>query len=181
MSLKIAIISGSTRKERNTHRVALALEKAFAREGVSTFMVDLLELPIGKFEERLVRMEEKDPDMVLLSEKLAGATAMVFVSPEYNGSISASLKWFIDFFGRSEFGGKPIGVATVSNGVLGGVRAAYQLQQIILAIQAYPQPQMLLTPEVTRQFDENGDLINPEFAPKMDTFVHSFSRFASRF
>jgi hypothetical protein len=65
---------------------------------------------------------------------------IIFLTPKYNGSFSSDLKNFIDVFAKEGFLGKPIGVATGSTGAMGGVRAANQLQQVILSLFAYPQP-----------------------------------------
>ncbi len=181
MSALITIVSGSTRTGRKSHRVALAIEKALKDADVQTNLIDLNLLPIGKFLERLSFLEEKPEELVLVSKQLQKSQGIIFVFPEYNGTISVSMKWFIDMFGKAEFGGKPIGVAAVSSGVFGGMRAAQHMQNVILAIQAYPQPQMLLTPEVDKQFDEKGKLINESFRPKLDAFIKSYLEFLKRF
>ena len=106
---------------------------------------------------------------------------MIFVTPEYNGGISSSLKNFIDTFGRPEFAGKPIAVASVSSGALGGIRAAMSLQQLILAIQAYPQPQMLTVADVENQLSKEGEILNPTFEKKLASFIDAFIGFAKRF
>jgi NAD(P)H-dependent FMN reductase len=179
--MQITIISSSVREGRTSHRVALALKSAIKPLGHEAIIIDLKELSLPPFSERLAFMKDKPDKLVATSEILKKSNAIIFVTPEYNGSIPSSLKNFIDVFGKAEFAGKPMGVATASNGIMGGVRAAYQLQQIILALQAYPQPQMLLTLEVTKQLNEQGELINPAFQTKLDLFVNSFLGFASRF
>jgi len=88
---------------------------------------------------------------------------------------------FVDTFGIPEFSGKPIAVASVSSGDLGGIRAAMSLQQLILAIQAYPQPQMLIVEFVEDQLNPEGQVINPSFEDKMSSFIKAFLGFANRF
>jgi NAD(P)H-dependent FMN reductase len=181
MSALVSIVSGSTRTGRKSHRVALAIENELKASDILTHLIDLNQLPIGKFLERLSFLEEKPEELVEVSKQLQKSQGIIFVFPEYNGSISNTMKWFIDMFGKAEFGGKPIGVATVSNGVLGGMRAAQHMQNVILAIGAYPQSQMLLTPEVQKQFDEKGNLINESFRPKLDAFIKAYLEFIKRF
>jgi NAD(P)H-dependent FMN reductase len=177
----ISIISGSTREGRNSHRVALALANALQARDVAHGIIDLKELNMPPFSERLQFLKNPAENLLAAAKQLQNSTALIFVTPEYNGGISAALKQFIDLLGKAEFAGKPIGVATVSLGIMGGVRAAYQLQQTILALQAYPQPQMLLVPEVTKQLDEQGGIVNPGFLQKLDAFVASFTAFATKF
>lgn len=125
-------------------------------------------------------MTDSQPSLISISEKLKSADGIIFITPEYNGTISAPLKSMIDIFGSAEFAGKPIGVASVSTGILGGVRAAQSLQQIILAINAYPFPKMLLTAEVTEQVDEMGNVLSPVYEKKADTFLMPFLNFVAK-
>lgn len=179
--MKITIISGSTRPGRTSHRVALALLETLKSMGAAADILDLQVLDLPPFSERLQFLAEKPAQLLAIAEQLQQSTALIFLTPEYNGGISSALKSFIDTFGKAEFAGKPIGVATASTGAMGGVRAAYQLQQTILALQAYPQPQMLMAGEVTKQLDENGVVINPDFAPKIEAYAKALLGFAARF
>jgi NAD(P)H-dependent FMN reductase len=179
--MNIKIISGSTRIGRNSHRVALALNNKITALGIESSIVDLNEINLPPFEERLSFLPEKPERLIEISNELLISTGFIFVTPEYNGGISSSLKNFIDTFGRPEFAGKPIAVASVSTGALGGIRAAMSLQQLILAIQAYPQPQMLTVGDVEEQLNNEGEIIYPNFEKKLDGFVNSFIGFAKRF
>lgn len=179
--MKIQIISGSTRIGRASHRVALALNEKLLSLGIDCSIVDLKELGLPLFEERLSFLRNKPQHFETISNELLNSVGFIFVTPEYNGGISASLKNFIDTFGRPEFAGKPIAVASVSSGNLGGIRAAMSLQQLILAIQAYPQPQMLTVGNVEEQLNPLGEIINPGFEKQLDSFVDAFIGFAKRF
>lgn len=179
--MKITIISGSTRPGRTSHRVALALAETLKNLGAEAAILDLQTLDLPPFSERFQFLAEKPAQMLADAGQLQQSTALVFLTPEYNGGITSALKSFIDTFGKAEFAGKPIGVATASTGAMGGVRAAYQLQQTILALQAYPQPQMLLAGEVTKNLDENGAVLNPAFLPKLEAFAKALVGFAARF
>jgi NAD(P)H-dependent FMN reductase len=181
--MKICIISSSTRPGRNSHRVALALSELIRSHQKEVTLIDLLETPLPFFKERYALLEEADrtENMHYISQKLIESTGIIFVTPEYNGNSAPALINLMDTFGRAEFGAKPIGVATVSTGVLGGMRAAQQLQQNILYIQGYPQPQLLLTGEVTKQLDEKGVILNAEYQQKIENFVNAYLKFAQRF
>jgi NAD(P)H-dependent FMN reductase len=179
--MNITIVSGSIRPGRTSHRVALALEKALTSRAIGCSILDLQVLNLPPFSERFHLMPEKPGPFLAASEQLQASDGIIFVTPEYNGGITSALKNLIDTFGKVEFAGKPIGVATASTGMMGGVRAAYQLQQTILALQAYPQPQMLLAGEVTKNLDETGEVLNPAFLAKIEAFVGAFVGFASKF
>jgi NAD(P)H-dependent FMN reductase len=179
--MTITIVSGSARPGRTSHRVALALGKNLKALGINALLLDLQALTLPPFSERFHLMAEKPAHLLAAAAQLQQSNALIFVTPEYNGGITSALKNCLDTFGKAEFAGKPIGVATATTGVMGGVRAAYQLQQTILALQAYPQPQMLLVGEVTKQLDEAGEVLNPAFSTKIETFLNAFVGFASKF
>lgn len=179
----IAIVSTSTRTGRKSHRLALALIKKIETSGQKAVLIDLNAHPLPVFTERFAFLTESErtENMIKIAEKLQESKAIVFVTPEYNGSISNGLKNLIDLYGKAEFAGKPIGVATASTGILGGIRAAQQLQLNILGIQGYPQPQMLTVGEIDKQLDEEANLINPAFESKISSFVSAFLNFVAKF
>jgi azobenzene reductase len=179
--MHLTIVSGSTRPGRTSHRVALALEKVLKSFEIEVSILDLQAIELAPFTDRFQLIADKSPHLLEAAARLQGADAIIFVTPEYNGGITSALKSCIDTFGKAEFAGKPIGVATASTGVMGGVRAAYYLQQTILTLQAYPLPQMLLAGEVTKNLDENGEVIHPAFLPKIEAFVKAFVGFVSKF
>ena len=112
--------------------------------------------------------------MKQLHDQLQNADAMIFVTPEYNGSYSLALKNMIDYFGLKIFEKKVIGVASVSVGAFGGIRSALALQQLALAIYAFPVPQMLIVPLVQHKYDETGKLIDITFEKNVQLFLHDF-------
>ncbi|MBX7107695.1 MAG: NAD(P)H-dependent oxidoreductase [Chitinophagales bacterium] len=173
--MKINIVSGSIRENASTKKVALNLAQHFARHhGVQAGVVDLqdYDYPIWK---QVFEKEKNPPEKcVQLHRKLQEADAMVFVTPEYNGGYSLALKNMVDYFGLNVFEKKTIGVAAVSTGGLGGIRAGLQLQQLILAIFAIPVPQMLLVPNIHQRFDNDGVLLDASFEKNVSLFTKEF-------
>ena len=179
--MKILLISSSIRAKRNSHRVTLFLQQKLSKTGNSeSWVIDLKEENIPLFHERYVDMINPPAALKKISEKIKSADGIIFITPEHNGSISAALKSFIDIYGSAEFGGKPIGVASVSTGIFGGINAATSLQQIILSINAYPVPKMLLTGEVIKHVDAEGNALTPAFESKVETFLIPFLDFVER-
>ncbi len=172
--MQIAILSGSTRIDRKSHRVALALVAEIEKRGHEADLLDLAEFRFPVFEEVLAKLEEPPEGLVDFSERVKRADAAIFLSPEYNGSYTSALKNAVDFLKESEFARKPIGVATASGGLLGGMRAALNLQELALGVGGFSLPGMLLTPEVGKKFGEKGELLDPFFQPKIDAFLNSF-------
>lgn len=173
--MNIIIISGSIRENASTKKVALNLLRHLQQHHeVTAEVVDLAEYDYPIWKE--VFTKETDPPLMCihLHEKLQHANAMIFVTPEYNGSYSLALKNMIDYFGLKVFGKKVIGVTAVSTGGMGGIRAGLQLQQLILAIYALPVPQMLLVPNIHQRFDKDGVLLDASFEKNVSLFASEF-------
>lgn len=79
------------------------------------------------------------------------------LTPEYNGSYTPSLKNLLNHFPKLSH--KACGIATASDGALGGMRAAQQMQQLIAAHFGIISPYMLIVPHVHTKFDEEANLI----------------------
>ncbi len=178
--MKITIVSSSTRRGRLSPRVAFALKSAVEKSDNSAQIIDLLELNLPPFEERFGFMEDPDNQLKAVSDTLISSDGIIFLTPEYNGSISSGLKNFIDVFAKDPFNGKPIGVATASTGALGGIRAAYQLQQIILSIFGYPLPHMLTVGNMDQVLDEKGVVLDANFQKRLDSFLNAYLGFVQK-
>ncbi len=81
------------------------------------------------------------PDTVTaLKQAVAEADGVIIVTPEYNYSVPGVLKNAIDWASRpgynSVFKDKPVFVASVSGGALGGVRAQMHLKTVLGALLA---------------------------------------------
>src|SRR5260221_12964852 len=137
----VVVIVGSLRKESFTLKIANALAK-LAPDSVKLNVTTLHD--ISFFNQDL---EASPPaDWVTFREKLQKSNGVLFVTPEYNRSISGVLKNAIDVgsrpYGKSSFNGKPTGIVSNSPGPLGGASAAKQLQKILPRIcgPLLPQP-----------------------------------------
>ena len=173
--MNIVIVSASTRIGRQTHKVALALEKALAKiEGINAIIVDLKKENLPLFEEVMARLPTPNEAISQTFDVLCRADAMLFVTPEYNGSYSVALQNMADHYPKVAFAKKAIGIVTVSSGAMGGMRAAMHLQQFILALWAIPSPQMLLVSSVQNKFDEQGHLLDENYTKSIDTFLNEF-------
>jgi chromate reductase len=174
--MHIAVISASTRNNRLSHRVALGLADILVKDGRGT--VEVLDLAAYRFpimEEVFHKQEDPEPGLRAFAAKVRGADAFLFVSPEYNGSYTAALKNAVDYLKESEFSRKVIGTVSVSSGAMGGMRAAMNMQELILGISGYPIPQMLLVGQVAQKFGEHGELVDEGFGPKVRAFLDQFA------
>ncbi|GAC1487954.1 MAG: hypothetical protein NVS1B13_16330 [Flavisolibacter sp.] len=150
--MKVEIISGSSRQESLTHRIALHLEKLL--QEISTHevhIIDVRENFLPPLQKVFNAPKESPKELRPLAQSMFEADAYILVSPEYNGSYPASLKNLLDHFPKQQH--KTFGIVTASPGPLGGIRAALQLQQLVFALFGIGSPFMLITPGDDKKFD----------------------------
>lgn len=178
--MKIALISSSTRIGRTSDKLVLALQSYIQDNfNAKCVTIDLLELNIPMFSQRYEAMDNPEKLYVSLSNTIESSDGVIIITPEYNGSITSALKNLIDLYGSREFGNKPIAIATVSSGILGGTRAGMQLQQIILSIESCLFPKFLLTGEIRKKIENEGQLIDSAYKQTFETFCKEFIRFVA--
>lgn len=128
--LNVALIYGSTRQGRFCDTIARWAEaRILALEDYRLDVIDpdALALP-ARHEQR------PGAAMQALRGRIDAADAFVVVTPEYNHSYPASLKFVIDAF-RREWHGKPVAFVAYG-GVSGGLRAVEHLRQVFAELHA---------------------------------------------
>lgn len=171
----ISIISSSVRVGRQSHKAALAIFNALEkRSGVTPVLLDLKDYDLPPLIHVRAKFPEVPKDVAKLGEELDRSNGIIFVSPEYNGSYCSALKNAIDFYPKSTYMRKPIGVTTASSGAMGGMRAALQLQLLVLALKGIASPEMLLVPKVQDKFDEKGQYKDGDFHEKVKYFLDHY-------
>ncbi|HET9278152.1 MAG TPA: NADPH-dependent FMN reductase [Flavitalea sp.] len=176
--MKCAIILGSIRIGRQSHRIAYYLEKKLRERGIDVIMIDLAEHPLPMMEEDNGRLRSPADDISIVGAKLKEADSMILVSPEYHGSFSGVLKNALDFY-WAEFKKKPIGVVTTGSGKMGGINASTQMQHVVLSLGAYPLPTKLLIPEIQYAFNDQYEPLREDIIKNSDRFLNEFTWFAN--
>lgn len=171
--MKIEIISGSPRGKSITNRVALHLKKIIQeRTEHEVDIIDVRENELPLLQAVFNSVESTPKPYKEVTERMLNANAFILLTPEYNGSYSAALKNLLDHYPKQHH--KVFAIATTSTGMLGGVRAALQLQELIYALFGIGSPYMLVTPQVDKKFDEEGNLLDANFQKSIDVFVNEF-------
>ena len=128
--IRIGIILGSTRPNRNGEQVARwVYDNASLRSDAEFELVDLRDYPLPHLDEPLPpSMGQYQNDHTRQwAEKIASFDGFVMVTPEYNHSTSGVLKNAIDYL-FAEWNNKAVGF--VSYGAVGGARAAEHLRLV---------------------------------------------------
>jgi len=158
----ISILSSSVRNDRKSHRVSLYLQDYIQGNKLATSeIIDLRNYKFPVFDERLRLLKNPTEKTIQFAEKIKSSDGIIIVTPEYNGSIPASLKNVIDLL-YDEWHHKPIAISTVSSGQFGGSQSVVTLQFILWKMHAWTVPATLPIANVAEKFDKEGVAANQE-------------------
>ncbi|GIO21544.1 NADPH-dependent FMN reductase [Oceanobacillus sp. J11TS1] len=172
--MKVAAMIGSNRAE-SYNKLLVEYMKDRYQDKIEIDILPIQELPFYNQDEEL-----NPPEIVKeLRERIKKSDAVLFATPEYNGSISGMLKNAIDWFSRVDLVlvNKPGMIVGASMGVLGTVKAQMQLRQILnsrgVGVLTLPGNEVLIG-SVQDKVDEQGKLADEQTIDFLDTVVHNF-------
>lgn len=155
---QIAVIVGSLRKDSFNRKLANAMEKLAPPE-FSFKQLDIGDLPLYDQDD-----DANQADAVKrLKTEIMAAQGVLFVTPEYNRSISGVLKNAIDHasrpYGQSAWSGKPAGILGTSVGPHGTAMAQQHLRNILASLDmpTLGQPEAYIHAR-EGLFDESGSI-----------------------
>ncbi len=152
-AVKALGICGSLRKG-SYNRAALRAAAELLPDGMTLDVADISQLPLYNED---VRQAGFPPPAQLLRDQILAADALLFVTPEYNYSISGVLKNAIDWASRppnQPFEGKPVGIMGATASLWGTTRAQYDLRKMCVYLNMFPlnKPEVLIA-QAQSKFD----------------------------
>lgn len=159
--MRFLAIIGSLRRESYNRMVYRAVLESLP-SGVAASEAPIRDL--APYDDDL-RLEQGYPEAARrLREQIAGADALLFISPEYNFSIPGVLKNAIDWASRppdQPFKDKPVAIMGASTGMIGTARMQYHLRQSMVFVEALPlaKPEVMI-PFAAEKFDADGHLVD---------------------
>jgi NAD(P)H-dependent FMN reductase len=167
-ALSIPVVLGSVRPRRLSERPARLLVERLTALGCQAPLVDLRELDLPIFGQR---PEHDDlPAIAELQSVVAGADAMVWLTPEYNHSFTSAVKNAVDYL-HAELRRKPVAVCGLSGGGLGGARAVEQLKLVLIEMHAVPIRDSVYFSDARTLFDDQGALQRPAYLGRIDDML----------
>jgi chromate reductase len=156
--IRVLGICGSLRKG-SFNRMALRVAQELVPAGMKIDVADISAFPLYNED---VRAQGFPPAVQTFRDQIAAADALLFVTPEYNYSVSGVLKNAIDWASRppnQPFDGKPVAMMGASGGTLGTARAQYHLRQTCVFLNMCPvnKPEVMI-PQAQNRFDAEGRL-----------------------
>jgi NAD(P)H-dependent FMN reductase/ketosteroid isomerase-like protein len=177
--LDVAVIVGSLRKASFTLKVARAMMEA-APADLRCRLVEIGDLSIYNQD-----LDEASPEpWTRFRREVAGADAVLFLTPEYNRSVPGCLKNALDIGsrpeGKSVWNGKPAGIVSVTPYKLGAFGANHALRQalVFLNIPAMQQPEAYIA-NAGELFDKQNRLKDEDIRKFVDKYMAAFARWAA--
>ena len=172
--MKVVALVGSIRKESYNLKLATYIQKKYQNQ-FELEILNLRELPMYDQD-----IENNPPSVVTeFKGKVANADAVLWVTPEYNGTVPGVLVNAIDWLSRVDkvMIGKPSWIMGASMGNLGTVKAQLHLRDILFS----PGVSSPLLPgnevyvgAVHTKFDQEGNLTDQATVQFLDTVVDNF-------
>jgi NAD(P)H-dependent FMN reductase len=171
---KILAFSGSTRSGSfNQQLVAIAAEAARSA-GAEVSLVNLKDYPMPLFSEDIEANEGAPQSARAFKALLMEADGFLIATPEYNSSLTPTLKNAIDWASREApgeptlvaFTGKKVGLLSASPSGYGGARSLQQAQQLFGNIDVEVIERHFSLAKAHEAFDAEGELKDADLAAK---------------
>ncbi len=172
----ICIIKGTNRPQSNTGKVAAVVQGIYQDLNADPQLLDLEELPAAMFAP--ASYAEKPAALQPFTEKVLESSALVVITPEYNGGFPGVLKYFIDMLPFPEsFERKPVCFIGLSAGYYGALRPVEQLQQIFSYRNAHIFPQRVFIPGISEKINQQDELTDDEIKQRLQDQAEGFLKF----
>jgi len=172
MKLRLIVVYGSVRSERQGIRAARFVVNECRTRGHEVALIDPLEYPLPLLDKMYKEYPKGGAPAVMerLAALIVPADGVVVVSGEYNHSIPPALSNLLDHF-LEEWFWKPSAIVCYSAGPFGGVRAAMQLRMMLAEIGTVSIPSLFPVPRVQDAFAEDGTPTDPSMRTRVTKFL----------
>jgi chromate reductase, NAD(P)H dehydrogenase (quinone) len=171
--MRVLGISGSLRRDSHNTKLLRAAGELLAATGVDFEVYEELK-SVPPYDED-DDTDDSPATAVHLREAIDTADAVLFATPEYNGSVPGQLKNAVDWASRphrvSALWGKPVAVIGASTGMFGAVWAQAELRKILKTAGARVVETEVAVAKADSRFDEAGSLVDEEIREQLEETV----------
>ncbi|MGI9270268.1 MAG: NADPH-dependent FMN reductase [Woeseiaceae bacterium] len=180
MSLNIAVIYGSVRRDRQGIKAARFMVRKLEERGHAVSLIDPKEHPLPLLDLRFKEYDagEAPAPMQAIHDMLQAADAFILVSGEYNHGIPPALKNLLDHY-LPEFYRKAAGIVSYSAGSFAGARVHASLREVLANFGAPVLPATLVVSSVQNAFDDDGNVLDDAYNARGQKFLDEFEWFAN--
>lgn len=173
---RIAVLVGSLRKDSFNRKIAHSIAALHSRLECS--FIEIGDLPLYNQD---LETDTPPAAWVRFRDQIRDKDGVLFVSPEYNRSMPATIKNAIDVgsrpYGKSVFAKKPGAVVTASGGGIGGFGANHAIRQccVFLDMPMMQQPETYLGHISEAKFDAGGIVCDPDLKTFLQTIADAYA------
>jgi len=183
VTVTILAIAGSVRaRSYNRMLVRAAIEVAPEGAAIETASIEDIPLYNGDLEEAGVPAAVQD-----LKNRIAGASGVLLVTPEYNNSLPGVFKNAIDWTSRPStdiarvWGGRPVGVIGATPGLGGTNLAQAAWLPVLRTLGTLPFfGARVQVASAAKVFDEHGALVDATVRGQLTRYMAGFVQFVTR-
>ncbi|MFP4523690.1 MAG: NADPH-dependent FMN reductase [Candidatus Woesearchaeota archaeon] len=170
--MKVALIYGSTRKERQGIKGARFVKNMLEKRGHEVSFIDAMEHPHPLLDKTYKEYAEDEAPKTMreVAGMLENADGVVVAASEYNHSIPGPLKNLIDHY-MQEYFWKPSAIVGISAGSFGGMRAAMTLRAVLPEVGMPTIPSLFPITHVQDSFDDDGNAKDPAYEKRVKKFL----------
>lgn len=186
---KILAFAGSLRADSYNKKIAKIAAKGAERAGAEVTYIDLKDYPLPVYSAEIEESEGLPQNALKLKELMLKSDGFIIASPEYNSSVSGTLKNMIDWVSRpaspSEkylccFIDKVAVLLSASPGGLGGLRGLVHLRAILENVFTFVIPAQKTIPNAAEVFDEKGNLKSAELERSIEELGAKLAQAAAK-
>jgi NAD(P)H-dependent FMN reductase len=157
MGVKVAVLVGSVRSDRQGIKAARFVERALVARSHEVTIVDpvTLQLPLLDRMYKEYPKGEAPAPLEQLAALYRAVDAFVVVTGEYNHSIPPALSNLLDYY-LEEYLWRPSAIVCYAAGAFGGVRAAMQLRAMLCELGMPSIPSLFPIPKIQGALDGEG-------------------------
>lgn len=179
MSLRMAVLVGSVRRERQGIKAARFTERQLQGRGHDVTIVDpcALQLPLLDRMYKEYPAGEAPETLERLARLYRSVDAFVIVTAEYNHAAPPALVNLLDHF-LEEYFFRPSAIVCYSAGAFGGVRAAVQLRAMLCELGMPSISSMFPIPRIGSAFTSEGAAVDPALERRFERFASELEWYA---
>jgi NAD(P)H-dependent FMN reductase len=175
----IVQLIATNRPGSNTAKVAAHVAEIYAARKSPLEVVDLHNLPPEIFDPS--SYAEKPAKFASMQESMTKATAVLVVTPEYNGGFPGVFKYFIDMLKFPEtFAGKPFAFVGLSAGGGGAQRPVEQFTTLVHYLRGVVYPASVFIPGIHNHLDDAGRIKSAEIVERLEKQADGFIKFVGQ-
>ena len=169
MNQSYIIISGTNRLNSNTQMVARQYQRLLATKGIEALFFSL---EGWKWLEKSAAFDQLQKELLIPPER------MIFILPEYNGSIPGVLKVMIDLTDhRSVWKGKKALLTGISTGRAGNLRGLEHMTGILNYLKVVVHPNKLPISSVDKLLNGEGKITDEDTLQAIENQINEFIEF----